>query len=172
MAEKNKHPNLKPPWKPGESGNPAGRKTAGASVREWMNSFAEAELTPAQLRAISLDESMPATKIAAAQRMLRMIEHPDMADFNPYLGGVLDLEQLKGAGIDTSLIKKAKVREFQGETGTTIEREIELRDRSGEEFDRVCDRTEGKPKQAVDVSGSLGMPTAVRLIFDEMDDDE
>jgi hypothetical protein len=168
------HPNSKKnlkPWKPGESGNPKGRTSVGASVREHMNAMAEAQLTFEELKLIATDTRAPITRQAAAQRLMRMAEHPDVAEFQQYLNGALDLEQLQKAGINTSLIKKAKVREHEGESGRTIEREIELYDRSGEEFDRVFDRTEGRPKQAVDVTGSLGMPTAVRLIFDEVDDD-
>ena len=35
---------------------------------------------------------------------------------------------------------------------------------AGADFDRVCDRTEGKPKQAVQVDGNLVPATSVRVI--------
>jgi hypothetical protein len=71
--------------------------------------------------------------------------------------------ELRAKGINTRMVKKVRVRAYTDEKGgTTVTREVELFDRSGEEFDRIADRTEGKPTQALQVSGEL--PTAVRII--------
>lgn len=56
-------------WKPGQSGNPAGRKSYGAFVSEWMNSMAQWSLS--QLEAVINDADAPAAKVAAAQRVRR-----------------------------------------------------------------------------------------------------
>jgi hypothetical protein len=45
-----------------------------------------------------------------------------------------------------------------------VTREIKIYDRSGKEFDGVCDRTDGKPTQAVSLDGNLGIPTVVEFI--------
>ena len=59
MSKKNRKPadqakasprsGVEPPpehrFKPGQSGNPAGRKSAGATIREWWNVLAEQEQT-------------------------------------------------------------------------------------------------------------------------------
>jgi hypothetical protein len=172
-----RHPNslanLKP-FEPGVSGNPKGRKTAGASVREWMNVLGEQDLTVPELRAIAADEKLPALKRAAAERIVRMTERPNLADFADYIDGEVGIKDLAASGIDTAIVKKAKTRKrtYETQAGTSVtevEREIELHDRSGEEFDRVCDRTEGRPTQAIDVSAT-NMPSAVKIIFDEPPD--
>lgn len=144
-------------WKPGQSGNPAGRPpNAGASLREWVNTFAAKGLSRKQIEAIARDDSVPWPKQAAAIRVLRTTEAGDLADMQPFLDGDASLDQLRERGVATAVVKKAKQRtrtvtDDAGRTETTVEREIELHDRSGEDFDRVSDRTEGKPTQRVDV---------------------
>jgi len=56
------------PYKPGQSGNPAGRKTAGASIREWMNSLVNQPIE--KVEAIANDKSLPVAKRAAACQVL------------------------------------------------------------------------------------------------------
>jgi hypothetical protein len=152
-------------WKPGESGNPEGRPSVGKSVEQWANLLDERKTPAVELRRILEDETEQPSKRTAAARLLRMNESPDMADYEPYLNGAVNLEQLKASGVDTSVIKKVKERRELNKEGETVAvtREIELHDRSGEEFDRVCDRTEGKPKQSVDLGGSLRIPTGVTM---------
>ena len=60
--------NLAPPFRPGESGNPAGRPNAGASVIDWLNVMAE--WTRADLRTVVGDDTLPANKLAAARLWL------------------------------------------------------------------------------------------------------
>ncbi|MBH07002.1 MAG: hypothetical protein CMJ20_11850 [Phycisphaeraceae bacterium] len=62
------------PWKPGQSGNPAGRKPAGAYVREWINSLTHQDLTSDELASIADDDTMPYAKRLAATRMLNSLE--------------------------------------------------------------------------------------------------
>src|SRR4051812_5987958 len=96
-------------FKPGRSGNPAGRPPrAGATIREWINTFGQKDLTELQLRKIARDAKAPWTKRTAAERILRTLEAPDMADFEPYLHGVGTLGQLRGTGINTEVVKKVK----------------------------------------------------------------
>lgn len=147
----------KPPveyqFKPGQSGNPAGRKKAGAYIREWLNVFAEQELTEDQLRKIARSKSQPCTKRAAAERALRMMESPDLADFSEYLDGKASIDELRKAGIDTSLVKRAKVRVERRKDKTKVEtREIELHDRSLGEFNTVVDTTDGTPVQRQEIN--------------------
>lgn len=150
------NPPIQHQFKPGQSGNPAGRPAAGASLREWVNTFDQKKLSRQQLLAIARDDSQPFARQAAAIRCLRTTENPNMADFEPLLRGTQTLEELAKAGVDTSLVKRIKERrkavvEDDEHIADEIERDIELHDRGGEEFDRICDRTDGKPRQVVDV---------------------
>lgn len=81
--------NLKP-VKPGEIRNPEGRKTAGASIKEWVNAFAE--WTVSEVKKVVDSPDATVAQLAAARTVL---------------GSIVD----------------------------------------GEDFDRICDRTEGKPNQ-------------------------
>lgn len=158
MGKKGTNPNslanLKPA-KPGEVRNPQGRKTAGASIREWVNSFAEADLTLAQLRKIAKSPKEGWTRRAAAERIIRTMEAGDLADFAGFLKGENNLEDLRAMGINTEVVKKLKQKTRKvpvagGEKDDVeeiIEREIELHDRSGEDFDRVINHTDGNPTQ-------------------------
>jgi hypothetical protein len=95
----------------------------------------------------------------AAQRMLRAIENPDLADFQDVIEGDKSLRELKRAGVNTAVIKKmkTKTKTYQnGETPVTeVEREIELHDRSGSDVDRIVHNTDGSPSQAVKVEGFI-----------------
>lgn len=151
-------------FKPGESGNPNGRaKSAGTSIREWINVFSHQELCENDLRKIGRDKSSPWSKRTAAERMLRTLEAGDISDFSGLLKGENNLEDLRGMGINTEVVKKLKqktrvVPKGDGKVEEVIEREIELHDRAGNDFDRIMDRTEGKPKQGVEVTGRDGAP--------------
>jgi hypothetical protein len=126
------------PFQPGQSGNPGGRKTAGATIREWFNSLAEQQLDEDALRAVARDKRAPWPKRAAAERILRTLEAGDLADFEPYLRGEMTLEQLREAGRNTELLKRAK-------TGAKGQREVELHDRAGADIDRIIGHTEPTP---------------------------
>jgi hypothetical protein len=96
--------------------------------------------------------------------MLRCLEWPDLADFEPYLASEMSLEELQAGGVVTEAVKKAKVRVRTASDGTTeTEREVELFDRAGTDFDRVLDRTEGKPHQTLEVETSGTAPTVLTL---------
>jgi hypothetical protein len=160
------------PIKPGEVRNPEGRKTAGAYIKEWINSFACQELSAEQLKKIARDPKAPVTKRAAAERMLRTVEAPDLADFEEVLQGESDLRTLRQKGVNTEAVKKVKTktRTTEGKDGgatTEVEREIELYDRAGVDFDRVVEHTAGKPSQAVDVT-SDGKPISAEATVDRI----
>lgn len=107
-------------WKPGQSGNPAGRKALGASVNEFMNSLEDA--TEADLRKIIDDPESGAKKVIAARRVLSAMQDSSMwreKDDEMYRVG-----DTPGPGMD---------------------------------FDRIMDRTVGKPKQAVAVEGEMSV---------------
>ncbi|MDB5320579.1 MAG: hypothetical protein JWN40_2210 [Phycisphaerales bacterium] len=152
-------------FKPGESGNPRGRQSAGTTLKEWVNVFATSELTAEQVRRIARDAKAPWTKRAAAERVLRTLEHGDLAEMEALLDGKQSLQELNAAGVNTEVIKKIKVRRRTIPTGegkppeVEVEREVELHDRAGEDFDRICDRTEGTPKQSVTHDGDVGLRT-------------
>lgn len=158
--------NCKPPletrFQPGQSGNPEGRKTAGATIKEHINSLSNADLSEAELRKIARDKEQPWTRRAAAERILRTLEAPDISDFAGLLRGEDALEDLRAMGVNTEPIKrfKQKTRKVAvpgqpGEVEEVIDREIELFDRAGDEFDRVCDRTSGRPQQDVKVTAEV-----------------
>src|SRR5690349_11333806 len=90
--------NLKP-FAPGQSGNPAGRKTAGATMREHINALAEQDLTEEDLRRMARDKAQPWARRAAAERVLKTLEAGDIADFAPFLRGEKSLEQLRADGV-------------------------------------------------------------------------
>lgn len=90
---------------PGQSGNPAGRPTAGASVREHLNRMAEMSIEDIQAEFAS-SKTSAAAKIAARTWLDAM--SPD-----------------------------------RNSSGSPI---------AGGEFDRICDRTLGKPVQAMDMT--------------------
>ena len=64
--------NLQPPWQPGQSGNPAGRPAAGASVIEWMNVMAE--WPEDEIETMAEDPQAPANKRTAARRWLAAMD--------------------------------------------------------------------------------------------------
>lgn len=148
------------PFKPGESGNPAGRKTAGAYLREELNSIVHANLTEDEVRRIARDKKAPMNRRAAAERYLRLIEAGDIADFAGLLRGENQIEDLRGMGINTEVVKKfkqktRKVAVGDGEVEEVIYREIELHDRAGTDFDRIAEQTGGKPVQPTEHSGGI-----------------
>lgn len=158
----NCRPPLETQFKPGQSGNPAGRPPAlGSSVIEWANQLGHQGLSEDALRVIARDKAEPFPKRAAALRCLRLIEAADLSDFSAVLRGDQSLEELRAAGTNTEVVKKIKQRTRKinvgdGKFEDEIEREIELYDRSGSDFDRLLDRTIGKPTQAVELTGKDG----------------
>ena len=147
--------NLKPA-QPGEVRNPEGRKTAGAYIKEHVNSMACRKLTKKQLRKIIADEDEDWTRVAAAEQALRSMESPDIADFQEVVRGTKTPDDLRKAGIDTAAIKKYTI----GKKGISVE----LHNRAGESFDRVVEKTDGKDPQAVDVtSGNKPLSTDAAL---------
>jgi hypothetical protein len=94
-------------FKPGQSGNPAGRPSAGAAIKEWL--YIMAEWTEKELKAVIADENSTASKKTAARVWL----HATTMDLNS--------------------------------AGSPI---------AGAEFDRILDRTLGKPAQAVDITSN------------------
>ena len=92
-----------------------------------------------------------------------VLARPDLVEAGPAIRELLDW--LKARGVNTALVKKIKERREHDKDGNVVAvtREIELHDRSGTEVDRVADRTEGRPTQAIDLGGSLGLPTGVTM---------
>jgi hypothetical protein len=158
-------------FKPGQVGNPAGRPAAGATIREWINRLAQEELTEAGLREVARDTKHPWTKRCAAERILRTLEAGDLADFAGLFRGEISLEDLRGMGINTEVVKKFKQKTRKQMVGhgedehieEVIEREIELHDRAGADFDRIMDRTAGKPGQVVEITGAGGGPLKTEI---------
>jgi hypothetical protein len=137
-------------WKPGQSGNPRGRASAGATLREWINVLAAQSCTEAQLRRIARNGKLPWPKRAAAERILRTLEAGDLADMDPFLRGDQTLDQLREGGVNTDVVKRCrtKVRVTVGGE-KVVEREIELHDRGGEAFDRIVNHTDGRPTERI-----------------------
>lgn len=161
---KGEFPSRKDQFPPGTTGNPKGRPTAGATMIEWANVLtdpARPALEP-ELRRIEADPNQPPTKRAAALWVLSLIDRPNLTDYEPLLKGAVGLDELRKSGVDTRHIKKLKQKSRREVVGTNpddspieedvIEREIELHDRIGEAFDRIADRTHGRPRQQVDLT--------------------
>jgi hypothetical protein len=169
-------PPLEHRFKPGQSGNPAGRPCAGATIKEHINVMAASDLSESDLRAIARDAKAPWTKRAAANRILRTLETPDLADFQDAVDGVADLQSLRASGLNTEVVKKMKVKTKTYKDPSTespvteTEREIELFDRAGEDFDRIIDRTVGKPTQhetsEIDIKADVRV-TELKVVFDQ-----
>lgn len=151
-------------FKPGKSGNPAGRRKAGAVQREYLNAFVERRFSEKKLRRVFNRKGAPAAMRAAALRLIRQLESGDLSDFSGLLKGENNLEDLRGMGINTEVVKKFKQKTRRvptgndGETEEVIEREIELHDRSGTDFDRVTNHTDGQPKQDSNINVILRTP--------------
>lgn len=148
-------------FKPGESGNISGRaKNAGATISEQLNILThDEEMDEEGLRNMARGARVPIAKRIAARQLLRTIEAGDIADYAKLLEGQETLEQARERGVNTSLIKKIKrkshyEKDEDDEPLLHTEAELELHDRVGDSFDRVCDRTDGRPRQAVDVTGN------------------
>lgn len=152
-------------WKPGQSGNPKGRPNAGASVREYFNEMGE--LTVEDIQRIHNDPKSPANKVTAAQTWLDALTTGDMADFEDVFRLDKSLEQLRAEGIDTSCIKQF-VRRVSPDGIVT--HTISLKDAADKAIDRILDRTNGRPPQAVQVDTPNPVGVRVHIITrEEMD---
>lgn len=151
------HPNslaaLKP-VKPGEVRNPAGRPSAGASVKEWFNGLCD---TPeGELERIAKDkEEAPKRRAAAIQWLDILAGAVDLADLEAYIEGATKLSDLKATGIAARAIRKVKETRKSGDWGEEVKREVEMSDRGGQALDRIMDRTEGKPHQTQTVTNEI-----------------
>ena len=130
------------------------RPAAGATIKQWLNVFAADDLDEESLRRIAGDRKAPWPKRAAANRAIKTMESPDLSDFAGLLRGENQLEDLRAMGINTDVVKKfkqktRKVSVGEGQTEEVIDREIELYDRSGTDFERVVNHTDGSPIQTV-----------------------
>lgn len=163
-------------WQPGQSGNPAGRPAAGASIIEWMNTLQD--MPEEDLERIARDrKEKPARRAAAIEWLDRLAGGFDLSDFEPYVDGAVTLTKLKEMGIPTRLVKKVKTttstRESSGaEAITEIRREIELNDKGGQAIDRILDRTIGKAISRNEHSGpdGGGIPHVVKVVHVRDDD--
>src|SRR5688572_3978311 len=148
-------------WKPGQSGNPNGRPSAGATLREWINVLAARSCTESQLRRIARNGKLPWPKRAAAERILRTLEAGDLADMEAFLRGDQTLDQLREGGVNTEVVKRCRTKVRVAAGGEeVIEREIELHDRGGEAFDRIVNHTDGRPTARIvqHLDGTLRTP--------------
>jgi hypothetical protein len=86
-----------------------------------------------------------------------------------WLRGEASLADLRERGLNTEVVKKAKVTKKvigatkEGDDVSILTRELELHDRAGVDFDRIADRTHGKSTQPLDVQGAA-LPLAVQII--------
>lgn len=166
--------NLKPPWTTETAPRTQGHKSAGSTIRDHMNKMVADGTDEDMLRSIAKDKKAPVAQRMAAMQLLKAVEISDPADFDPYLDGSATLSKLRDAGIDTTIVKKAKVavRSFgDGESETT--REVELRDRASEALDKIIGHTaptvneivknerldEGKPTDRLET-------TEYKVVFD------
>lgn len=126
-------------FKRGQMGNPTGSTNpTKIAITKAMHAMGAADLTEEELRMVAKDRNIGFIRRAAANQLLRIMERPDLADYEGWLQGQADLRDLRNDGHDTSLIKKAKVKHRMTPGGEEfVEREIELHDRAGESWDRL-----------------------------------
>ena len=76
------------PFKPGQSGNPAGSRSAGRSVREHLNQLAAA--TAAEVAAVLADDAAPVARRAAAAAWFQATSTEVTTGGMPVSGPALD----------------------------------------------------------------------------------
>lgn len=130
-------------WKPGESGNPAGRpKNVGRSIVERMNDMAG--FNTDQLFEIAEDKKAPITDVAAARRLLAMSGELDETKLSPREereSVTMAIDYTDGRPAQTVLVKQEDMR-------SPVERARELlcemrRMVGMEEPDELPDNTSG-----------------------------
>jgi hypothetical protein len=141
-------------FQPGRSGNPKGRRSAGASLAEHLNSLGE--MTEAELRKLFENPGQPALRRAAALQLLHSLECGDLADFEDLMAGRVTMEDMALAGFNTAIVKRFKrkvrtIRHRNGSIETITSVSVELHNRSGAAVDRIMDRTLGRPGVAVHI---------------------
>lgn len=116
------------PFQPGESGNREGRKAAGATLREWVNAMldehgdGDGHYDQDELERIQRDRKAQPAKRAAAGLVLAAMQDPRLMAWD----------------------KDAN----QGQGGYVL---VGWAEGPGKAFDRICQWTEGKPMQRVQV---------------------
>jgi hypothetical protein len=134
-------------FKPGNKAA-ANQDTANAIAKNYLNGMARRETKASELRRIIADDTKPPLMQAAAEQILNTRRRTTLADFDPWIEGKKTLEQLAAAGVDVSLVKRAKignrVTRISVKGNQTIEegeRSIELFDQSGNNLDRIINHT-------------------------------
>ena len=156
---------LRPAFKSGAEwrGNSLGRKSAGAAIGDWYTLFSDrmdaGKITADELRDIARNDPNGNRRVAAKQWIEAF--GADIADFEPLLQGKKSAGELRAAGVNTSMVKKATVRStIDKDGGVSKQITLELR-HGGEALDRIADRTEGKPTQRLEVAKVERDPSSV-----------
>lgn len=153
-----------PLFEKGNTASPGRPKNLGLSIRERMNEMAE--WTEDQVRRVARKASTPVNQRIAAERILMALDVGDLADFEEYLAGETNLRDLRKTR-PTAVIKRASTRIRVHEDGReTVEREIELHDRSAQAFGNLMDRTLGRIGPAPDPTATG--PIDVTIQFPEI----
>ena len=103
---------------------------------------------------------------AAALDWLQATERADLADFDGAFSGDKSLSDLRAEGVNTSLVKKIKIKKstktgLGGDVTEEVSGEIELHNRRTEALERILDRSIGKPTTVADihVQTDVSVPT-------------
>ena len=143
-------------FRKGVANNPKGRPNLGASMIEHLHRMSAWDRR--DLQRVAKSEKHPAVERAAAIRVLRMLEDPDHSDFESFIRGEATLAELRNKSINTKVVKRVKV---ETRPDGTERREIELRDTSGDDFDRLMEWTASRPPARHEVSG---MPASIQVL--------
>ena len=125
-------------FRPGVSGNPRGRPSAGMSIREWWNQMQD--WTTAQVQAVVDDPNSPAVKVAAARTLLHACSSKLTKGGMPVAGPDLDriLDYTSGRPTKSVAVKVKNAPLTVEEGAARADRLLrEIREHLGIPVDRV-----------------------------------
>lgn len=124
-------------------------KTAGGRAKQFVNAMREMAL--GDVRRVWKNRASPVLKRAAALRLIRCLENPDLAAFCKLMRAEETLTEARRRGVPTHQIKRMRpvVGRDADNADVLIGYEIELWDRGQKEWESLLHETDGKPAETV-----------------------